>query len=820
MGSATRELAQIIRKLRRTPGFTLVALLTLAVGIGANTAIFSVVEGVLLRPLPYPDADELVGLWHTAPGLDITQFEQSNTSYTLYRERSQTFSEMGLVRRRPVTVSGNGEPARIPSALATASLFRVLGVPAELGRTFAEDEDDPGAPQVAVIGYDLWQERYGGRPDVLGQAIVINNEPFEVVGVMPAGFDYPEEGTELWTPHVIGPEDLGPANFSYWGIGRLAPGATLDAARAEFASILPMMPEVYPGEITAEMMEGARFAPVLTPLKEDIVGDVSDMLWILLGTVTFVLLIACANVANLFLVRAEGRQREMAVRTAMGAGRVDVIRAFLTESVVLAMIGGAIGIGLAFVGVKVLVAMGPENLPRLDEIGLRWTVLAFTGLVSLLAGLLFGAVPAFKYGRPILNMALKEGGRGGSLGKETHRANNVLVAAQVALALMLLIGSGLMARSFMELRRIDPGFEPKNLLTFDISMIPNEVESSEQSAAFFQRVLDGIAALPGVESVGAATSLPLSGGWSNNAMVIEGRPLAEGDLPPIVQTNIVAPGYFETMGIDLVGGRLIERRDHEQTTNVAVVSRTAAEAFWPGESPIGQRVSPSLPRDVDDGRWMTIVGIVDDVRIEGLLQEPIQMVYYPMATSDARFLTVVTRLTLTVKTAGDPQSYLPAIRNEIWAIDSRLPIANVQTGDDIMADASARTSFTLVMLGIAASVALLLGTIGVYGVISYIVTRRLREFGIRMAMGAADTQIRKMVVGQGVRVATVGVLVGLAGGFFLTRLMDAVLYGVSATDPVVFATFAAILLGVAALASYLPARRASSVDPADALRYE
>jgi predicted permease len=820
MGAATREFKQIVRKLMRTPGFTAIALLTLAVGIGANTAIFSVVEGVLLRPLQYPDADELVGLWHTAPGLDIQEFEQSNTSYTLYRERSQTFSEIGLVGRRAVIISGTGEPARVLAATATASLFRVLGTPAELGRTFSENEDDPGGPQVAVIGYDMWQERYGGREDVLGQTVAIDNAPFEIVGVMPAGFEYPQEGTRIWTPHVIGPEDLGPANFSYWGIGRLAPGATLEMAQSEVASILPLMPEVYPGEITSAMMEGAGFAPVLTSMKEDVVGDVGDMLWILLGTVTFVLLIACANVANLFLVRAEGRQREMAVRTAMGAGRGAIVRAFLTESVVLSMVGGVIGIGLAFAGVKALVAMGPENLPRLGEIGLHVSVLAFTGLVSLLAGLLFGAVPAYKYGRPILTMALKEGGRGGSLGKETHRANNVLVAAQVALALMLLIGSGLMARSFFELRQIDPGFEHENLLTFDLSMIPSEVETSARSGAFFQETLDNIGALPGVVSVGASTSLPFSEGWSNNAMIVEGRPLAEGDLPPIVQTNVVAPGFFETMGIDLIEGRLIERRDHEQLTNVALVSRTAAEQFWPGESPLGRRVAPTLPRDANDAPWMTIVGVVDDFLINGLMDDPVPMVYYPMVASEARFLTVVTRLAITVKTSTDPRTILPAVRNEIWALDSRLPIANVQTGDELMADASARMSFTLVMLAIAAVVALLLGTIGVYGVISYIVSRRLREFGIRMAMGAADVEIRKMVVGQGVKVAGIGVLIGLAGGFFLTRLMEVLLFGVSATDPLTFATFAIVLLGVAALASYLPARRASSVDPAEALRYE
>jgi putative ABC transport system permease protein len=820
MGSFTREVRQIIRKLLRTPSFTGIAVLTLAVGIGANTAIFSVVEGVLLRPLPYPDADRLVGLWHTAPGMDIDEFEQSNTSYTLYRERSNSFEEIGLVGRRAVTLTANGTPARIRAATATASLFRVLGVPPIRGRTFAETDDDPGGPAVAVVSYDLWTERFGQREDLLGQSVSINNEPFEVIGVMPPGFQYPSEQTQLWTPHVIGPEDMGLANFSYWGVGRLKPDASVESAAAEFASILPLMPEVYPGEITAPMMEGARFAPVLRPMKEDVVGDVGTMLWILLGTVSFVLLIACANVANLFLVRAEGRQREMAVRTAMGAGWGDVLRAYLTESTALSLIGGAVGVVLAFFGVRLLVAMGPETLPRLGEIGLSGTVLAFTILVSVLAGLLFGAVPAIKYGRPRLGMALKEGGRGGSMGKDTHRANNTLVAAQVALALMLLIGSGLMARSFLELRQVDPGFDEENLITFDVAMIPGEVESNVQSAAFFQELLDNVRALPAVVDAGGATSLPLQGGWSNNALLVEGRPLGPGELPEVIQTNMVTPQYFETMGIRLLEGRTIERQDNDQKTDVAVISKTAAEKFWPGESALGKRVAPGLPIEGAEMPWMTIVGVVDDVLINGLAQPPIPMVYYPFVTSDARFIPTVGRLALTIRTVGDASAVLPALRNEVWAIDSRLPVANVQTGADLIADAAARTSFTVVMLGIAAVVALLLGTIGVYGVISYIVSRRLREFGIRMAMGAAETQIRKMVVRQGLIVALIGVGIGLLGGFVLTRLMQTLLFGVSATDPVIFGGFAAILLGVSAFASWMPARRASSVDPAEALRYE
>jgi predicted permease len=821
MSSVTRELALVVRKLIRTPGFTVIAVLTLAVGIGANTAIFSVVDGVVLKPLPYPDADELVGLWHTAPGLDLPQFEQSNTTYTLYRERAQSFEEIGLVGRRTMTLTGEGEPVRLSVGTATASLFRTFRLTPALGRTFSEDEDDPGAPQLAVLSHALWTERFGADGGVLGRGITLDGEPYEVIGVMPAGFRYPNDVTEIWVPHVIGPEDLGLASFSPWAIARLKPGVSVESAAAELNQILPRLPEEYPGEITAGMMANVRMAATINLMKEDVVGDVGQLLWILLGTVSFVLLIAVANVANLFLVRAEGRQREMAVRTALGAGRGDLIRAYLTESTVLSAVGGIVGIGLALGGVKLLVAMGPENLPRLGEIGVYGSVLIFTGLVSLLAGLLFGAVPALKYGRPNLGVALKEGGRGGSVGKETHRANNSLVAAQVALALMLLIGSGLMARSFIELRSVHPGFDAENVLTLNLALIPTEIESPEQAAGSFQRLLDDIRGLPGVVEAGASTSLPLQGGWSNNAMVVETRPLQEDEVPPVVRTNMVAPGYFEAMGIRLVEGRTIERRDHERRTGSVVVSRELADRYWPGESALGKRVSPSLSVEVEgETPWFTVVGVVDDVRDDGLAHEPPAMIYYPLVGLNGESDWTIGRLFLTIQTSGDPLATLPAVRERVRALDSRLPVANVGTAADLVRDSAARMSFTLVMLGIAAGVALLLGTVGVYGVISYIVSRRIHEFGIRMAMGAADGQIRSMVVRQGLAVAGIGVAVGLAGGLVLTRLMQALLFGVSATDPLTFGAVSVALLGVSALASYIPARRASAVGPAEALRHE
>jgi predicted permease len=823
MGWSPSEMRFLLRRLLRTPGFTAIAVITLAVGIGANTAIFSVVDGVLLRPLPYPESENLVGLWHSGPGIGIPQFEQSNTSYTVYREHTRSFEGIAMYGSTSLNLTSSGEPLRLTGAQVTASLFPVLRASPARGRVFVETDDDVGAPRVVILSDQLWKTRFGSDQDIVGRTLQLDGEAYEVIGVMPADFRFPYDETQLWIPHVIPPEVLGLANFSYIGIGRLKEGISLEAATADLNRVLPRMPELYPGELTAELLENAGITAFINPMKNDIVGDVGTVLWILLGTVGFILIIACANVANLFLVRAEGRQKETAVRTALGAGRGDLFRTYLAESTALSLMGGVLGVGLATVGVRTLVAMGPENLPRLGEIGLHGSVLLFTLGISLVAGLLFGAVPVFKYGRPDLANALKEGGRGGSVGRERHRLNNALVATQVALALMLLVGSGLMARSFFELKNVDPGFRTEGVLTLRLSLPNQEYPDDRQMAESYRELAERVRGLPGVQEVGLVTNLPTTDGNNNAAMVVEDLPLQEGDLPPIVRTNVASDGYFEAMGVRLVEGRTFEPADYDSQMGVAIVSSSTAERYWPGESAVGKRISPALPQN-GEVPWFEIVGVVGEVRDDGLALEAPAMVYYAMATSaegvEAGDGVVYRTMSLAVRTSGDPLSLSAAVRNEVWGLDSRLPVANMRTTGEIARESAARTTFTMVMLGIAAAMALLLGMVGVYGVLSYVVSQRTREFGVRLAMGAREGQIRGMVVRQGLTVAAVGVAAGLAGGFALTRLMKALLFGVSATDPFTFGGVAVLLLAVSALAAYLPARRASSVSPVEALRHD
>jgi predicted permease len=820
VGFLVQQIRYVVRKLLRSPGFTTISVLTLAVGIGANTAIFSVVNGVLLRPLPYTDADELVGLWHSAPGIGFPEFNQSETSYTVYKELNRTFVGIGLVDGRTFNLTDGGDPIRVRSASATSSLFRVLGAGPVRGRGFNEQDDQLGGPLVVILSDELWKGRFGSNPNILGRTIDLDGRSYEVVGVMPPGFAYPEEDTQLWIPHRIDPADLGEVSFSYDAIGRLNPGVTLQEANADLNRMLVQLPELYPGQLTAGLMKNAQMAAHANPMHEDVVGDIDRVLWILLGTVGFILLIACANVANLFLVRAESRQKEVAVRTALGASRGDLIKYFLTESTMLAVVGGVVGLGFAYAGIRGLIALSPENLPRLGEVGLHGTVLAFTAGISVFAGLLFGAAPTLRYTSPNLVTSLKEGGRGGSSGRETHRARDLLVVSQVALALVLLVGSGLMARSFWALRNVDPGFDSESVLTLRLSLPPAEYPDAQGAAAFYQQLLEDIRALPAVQAAGANANLPMTDGQNNSGVVLEDFPLQQDEMPPIIRVNFTATGYFEAMGIPLREGRTFQRRDHEEVSGAVVVSAGFAERFWPGESALGKRIAPGLGDD-GDTRWYTIVGVVGDVRDDGMADEPAEMIYYPTVLfpeADDGF--VARTMSIAIRAGVEPTSLVGSIRQAVWSLNPRLPLANVRTMGDIVSGSMARTAFTMLLLGIAAGVALLLGTVGSYGVIAYVVSQRTREIGVRMALGARQGDVSRMVVRQGVAISAVGVAIGLIGAFALTRLMAALLYGVSATDPMTFAAVSVLLFAVTVLASYVPARRAAGVNPVEALHYE
>ena len=823
MDSFAHDLRYTLRKLARAPLFTTVAVLTLAVGIGSNAAIFSVVNGVLLKPLPFEDPETLVGIWHTAPGLGFPEVNQSPALHFTYAAESRTFETVGMWDNGSASVTGLDEPEQVEIMQVTHQTLPMLGIRPVLGRTFTPEEDSPAGPQTALLGHGYWQDRFGGDPGVLGRTVTVNGISREIIGVMPDGFRFLRYDPAIYVPFRFDEANVMMGNFSYQAMGRLLPDATVAQANADVERMVPLATERYPGGLTLGMLQDAQFGGLVRPLKQDVVGDVGAVLWVLLGTVAIVLLIACANVANLFIVRAEGRQREIAVRTAMGAGRGKITGQLLLESVVLGAAGGLGGLALAFVGLRFLVSLGPESLPRLHEIGLDPLVLGFTLVVSLLAGVLFGLVPAVQYGRPNLAASLKEGGRGGSAGKERHMARNALVVAQMSLALVLLAGSGLMIRSFQALRSVDPGFDdPEQVLYFRVSIPSAEIEDPAQVALAHQDILRRVQAIPGVASAAISSSVTMDGWDSNDGVNVEEFPVEGDQLPPIRRFKFVGEGYFSTMGNPILAGRDITWADIDDRAPVAVVTANFVSDYWasPAEA-IGKRIA--VFQGSEGSTWREIVGVVGDVHDDGMSTEPVATVFWPQVTDDWWDQAVYTQRSMAYAVrveAGDPNLLQPQVRDAVWSVNPNLPLARVTTLDQFVSESMARTSFTLVMLGIAAAVALFLGSVGVYGVISYVVAQRTREIGVRMALGAERADVRRMVLKQGGSLAGAGVVVGLVVASFLTRLMASLLYGVSPIDLPTFGAVALALSAIALLASWLPARRASSVDPVTALRFE
>ncbi len=801
-----------LRRLRQQPGFTLVAVLTLAIGIGANSAIFSLINGVLLNPLAYPESDRLVLAILEAPGLGFPEVPMSEATYLLCKEEHGGFEDLMLYSDTSANLTGEEGPERVQSALVTANFFEVLGISPTLGRGFSEGEDGPGAAPVGVLSDGLWRRRYGADPGILGRTILVDGVAVEVVGVMEPDFRLPHQETAFWRPLEIDPTAPSAGNFTYPGIARLNPGVTIEAARAEMAGLIERLPDIYGDEFPRELFENAQLGPLIVSLKELMVGDVRATLWVLMGTVGVVLLIACANVANLFLVRAEGRQREVALRGALGATRGDLLSYYLTESLVLAIFAGVVGLGLGFAGLRWLAAMGPENVPRLAEVGIDARVLAFTAAVSLLSSLLFGLIPVLRQTRSDLVTALKEGTQGAGTGRGRHQARNSLVVAQVALALILLIGSGLMIRSFARLRAIEPGFVADDVFTVALSLPAAEYPEPADASRFFQELLNEVAALPGVESVGAVTGVPLSGFRTASGLWIDDHPRDESELPPVPETMTATAGYFRAMGIPVLSGRGFERSDHELRTGAVLISQSLANHYWPDENPLGRLVRPE-----EEASSYEIVGVVGDVRHVSLTEDPREMIYYPMLGVVDGEINSARQMVVTIRSPLPTSALAPAVRRVIWDLNPNLPIISRSMGE-ILDDAVAPTSFTMMMLGIAAAVALLLGAIGVYGVISYIVSQRTREIGIRMALGARGADVRRMVVRQGLVVTLIGVGVGILGAIALTRLMRSLLFEVSPTDPLTYMIVAPALVFVSILATWLPARRAAAVSPSEALR--
>ncbi|HEX4469961.1 MAG TPA: ABC transporter permease [Gemmatimonadaceae bacterium] len=815
-----REIRHALRRLRRAPAFAVTATLTLALGIGATTAVFTVVNAVLLRPLPYDHSDELVDLSHTLQLSGISQVRQSDASFLLYRRESRSFSGVGAYTDQAVNLDGTSgglEAERVSAGYLSSDVLRLLRVPPLRGRIFVDDDDRPGGAPVALLGEQLWQRRYGGDPAIVGKHIMIDGVSSEVIGVLRGDFRFPSAGNELWLPLGLNPAKVEPASFNYSVVARLAPNVSRAAATEELTRILPRVVTEYPSMLTMSMLEQVHLRPVVTPLRDTIVGDIGRVLWVVLGTVGFVLLIACANVANLFLVRAEGRQKELAVRAALGATRGALVAQLAAEGALLAALGGIGGLALAVPGVRLLQALGGGiDIPRLSEVRVDSAVLAFTVGVTLLAAVIFSVLPLVRLGSMQLVGALKDLGRSATVGRDRHRGRMTLVVSQVALALLLLVGSGLMARSFARLRSVNPGFDALHVLTFRIAAPQSVYRSDPEVFRLYESIEREISALPGVQKVGGTSWLPLAeDSHDNGAIWIEDYPTPKGAVPPVHDEIFVNRDYFGAMHIPLLAGRGFSTVDPNNPPQEAIVSRSFAERYWKGQSPIGKRLHPGPSDD-----WSTIVGVVGDVHIEGLEHAPEQAVYFPLLERQADRVYAPRTLTFVVRSTGDATGITAAARRIVKQLASGVPVFGLRPMTDVLTRASARTSFTLLLLAIASGAALLLGAIGIYGVISYMVSLRTREIGVRMALGAAPDEIGRMVSRQGLTMAGAGIAIGLVAALVFTRYLRTLLFEISPTDPLTLGGVVMILLLVALAASWLPARRASNVDPAVALRAE
>ncbi len=792
-----RELRHTVRALARSPRFTIVAAFTLALGIAGTTIIFSAVNGVLLRPLPYPHADRIVGVWHGAPDLGYDQSGISPGIFYQYLTENQVYESMGLYVPVERSLTEAGDAERLPVVASTAGLFEVLSVPPLLGRTYSEEEAREGGSALVVLGYDLWQRRFGGAPDILGRTLRLDGEATEVIGVMPEGFDFggPNRTADLWIPVHLNLEDGRPGTFSYAAVARLKPGATPETAVAQETALLQRVRERW-ADVDAfiNFLDAGGFHPIVSSLDEEVVGSMRGLLWILLGTVGVVLLIACGNVANLFLVRAEGRQREMAVRAAIGASRGRLARQFILESLVLAGLGGVLGVGLAWAGIPVLLRAAPPQLPRLDQIGMDPTVLAFGIGVTLLSALLFGLAPVLRYNIPDLLGVRRYAGRGTTEGRERHRLRNGLVVGQTALAMVLLVGAGLLVKSFLEIRGIDPGFDTEGILTFRLSLPPGQYPGALQPAAFHSRLLQRLRALPGVEAAGGVSALPLAQNTSSTAHDIEDQPTSAGELPPMFSFKYATPGYFRAMGISVVAGRAFQEGDGELEPGAVVVSRALADRIWPDQDPIGKRIR--LNGDTTELGWERIVGVVESTRDQGLRNDPLQVVYHPLVGPHGDEGWATPNLGYVVR-AENPLALVDGVREAVREMDPNLPLTAVRTMQSVMAGSIVRLTFTALSLGIAAAVALILGAVGLYGVLSYVVTQRTQEIGVRMALGAQAREVQGMVVASGARLAGLGLVLGLLGAGALTRLLQGLLFGTEPLDPLTFAGVSLLLLGSA-----------------------
>lgn len=802
-----QDVRYALRMLAKNPAFTAIAVIALALGIGANSAIFSVVDAVLLRPLPFKNPNQLVMLWENAAHLGFPRDTPSPANFLDWQKQATSFTGMAAMIERSFNLTGAGEPERLEGRRVSANLLQLLGVSPQLGRTFVPEDDKPGT-HVVLLSHSLWQRRFGSDPGAVGRALTLDGVSYTVVGVMPPlvqlpGFD--NRNDQLWVPIAFPPEEAAQrGNHFLEVIARLKPGITLKQARAEMDTIAARLEKQYP---SYNLRRGA----VVVPLHEQVVGEIRPALLILLGAVGFVLLIACANVANLLLARAAARQKEIALRLALGASRSRLTRQFLTESLLLALLGAGLGLLLALAGIRVLRTFIPDTVAQVGTISINGTVLVFTLLVALVTGITFGLVPAIQGSHFNLNDTLKESGRDAAGGSKGNRIRGLLVIGEVAVSFVLLIGAGLLINSFVHLRNLDPGFRSDHLLTMKVNLSDVKYPDRERRVAFFDEVMRRVRELPGVQSAAVASNLPLTYNGDSMSISVEGVADPPPDQQPDVIYRAIGSGYFATMGIPIVRGRDFTDQDNGGSKNVVIISEKTAQQFWPGQDPIGKRLKPGL--STSSSPWREVIGIVKDVRQNDFVASPKRQMYFSYGQ-----LKNIAANALVVRTNIEPMSLAVPVRNAIWSVDKDQTVADIDTMDHIVAQAVARQRFSMLLLGLFAALALLLASIGIYGVMSYSVAQRTREIGIRIALGARRADVLQMTVKQALKLVGAGMIMGLIAAFLLTRVLASLLFGISPTDPITFIAISVVLLAVAILASYLPALRATKVDPIMALR--
>jgi predicted permease len=826
MGLWLTQLKQVFRRLAHAPAFTVITLLTLAIGVGANTVIFTVVENVLLKALPYPDPGRLIGVWYRAPGINFQgDLNIAPSHYFINREQNRTLEDIGVYDGDAFNITGSGDPEHVQGLDVTDGTLPLLGVKPILGRLFTRQDDSASAPKTVMLSYGYWQKKFGGATSVIGQTITMDGNARQIIGVLPRGFQFLDyDKVDLVIPMAWDRSKAHLGNYSFEALARLKPGVTMEQARADLDRLIPIAFHSFPPPdgFSESLFESARLSASVHPLKKDVIGDIGNVLWVVMGALVLVLLVACANVANLLLVRVEGRRQELAIRSALGASWGRTAGELVAESLVLGFIGSLIGLGLAYAALRALIWAEPQGLPRLHQIHLDLYALLFTGGLALLTSFFIAVLPIAKYAGLRATTGLREGGRALSQGRDRLRARKTLVVVQVAMALVLLLCSGLMIRTFLALTHVDPGFNPhQSLETFRFYIPDTQIPDAQADRIVrqFQEILNRIAALPGVSGVSISSTVPLSGSSSNDVIYAQDHEISQGKLPPIRRFNFVGPGYFATLGTRILAGREISWDDTYNKLPVAMISENMAREWWgSAQGALGKKIRVASTDD-----WREIVGVAEDVHYDGVDKPAPSTVYWPLlrANYEGQKVDVYRGVSFAVRSprAGS-QGFLHELEQTVWQVNPNNPLANPTTMDQMYRKSMARTSFTLVLLSAAGAMALLLGIIGIYGVISYTVSQRSREIGIRMALGAQRTELTRLFVRQGITLTLIGAGAGLCVAFAVMRLLSSILFHVSPFDPLTYAVLTALLLVTAAVACYVPSRRAAAVNPVDTLRAE